>query len=256
MDQGYTHQVTAFFDDRARAQAAVERVTAHGIAASRITMVEGDAGTAERTEEKGFFDRLGDFFMPEEDRHAYAEGLRRGGLPGVGRRERAGIRRRRAGCSTRTAPSTSTSAAPPGAARAGPAARTGHDERAGTIELAEEKLKVGKRVVDKGRVRLRSYVVSEDVEADVDLRDEHVEVERRAVDRPAGAGEDVFRERSIEMEEHDEEAVVSKEARVTEEIDLKKTADVETRTVRDTVRHTEVEVDDERKGAGTPRKGR
>ena len=40
--------------------------------------------------------------------------------------------------------------------------------------------------------------------------------------------------------------MVSKEARVTEEISLEKAVDTRTETVRDTVRHTEVEVEDER----------
>ena len=48
--------------------------------------------------------------------------------------------------------------------------------------------------------------------------------------------------------EQAEEAVVSKEARVTEEITLRKEAEERTETVSDTVRHTEVEVEDERGG--------
>ena len=53
-------------------------------------------------------------------------------------------------------------------------------------------------------------------------------------------------DRTIEATETREQAVVSKEARVTEEISLEKAVDTRTETVRDTVRHTEVEVDDER----------
>ena len=55
-----------------------------------------------------------------------------------------------------------------------------------------------------------------------------------------------FVDRTIEATETAEEAVVSKEARVTEEISLEKAVDSRTETVRDTVRHTEVEVEDER----------
>ena len=55
-----------------------------------------------------------------------------------------------------------------------------------------------------------------------------------------------FVDRTIEATETSEQAVVSKEARVTEEISLEKAVDTRTETVRDTVRHTEVEVEDER----------
>src|SRR3954464_4236211 len=49
------------------------------------------------------------------------------------------------------------------------------------------------------------------------LLEEHVNVERRPVDRATTGTEDAFRERTIEAEEKREVPVVSKEARVTEE---------------------------------------
>jgi stress response protein YsnF len=61
-----------------------------------------------------------------------------------------------------------------------------------------------------------------------------------------GNNNDLFRERTIEMEERGEEAVVSKEARVVEEVVVRKDANQRTETVSDTVRKTEVEVDDDR----------
>ena len=53
-----------------------------------------------------------------------------------------------------------------------------------------------------------------------------------------------FQERTIEARATSEEAVVSKEARVVEEIALHKQASDRTETVRDTVRETKVDVDD------------
>lgn len=66
------------------------------------------------------------------------------------------------------------------------------------------------------------------------------------MDRPVDRDTDPFAERSVEATEVREEAVVSKEARVTEEISLDRESDDRTETVRDTVRHTQVEVDDDR----------
>ena len=124
----------------------------------------------------------------------------------------------------------------------------------GTIQLAEETLRVGKRDVNHGRVRLRSYVVEKPVNESINLHSERVDVARHAVDRPLAAGENLFTDRTLTAEEHDEEAVVSKEARVYEEVSLGKTAQDRTQEIHDTVRRTEVEVDDGRT-TGTTRTG-
>jgi uncharacterized protein (TIGR02271 family) len=120
------------------------------------------------------------------------------------------------------------------------------------IPIVEERLRVGKREVGHGRVRIRSYVVETPVQEQVTLHEERVNVERRTVDRPlTGADEALFQERVIEATETAEEAVVAKEARVVEEVALRKTAEERTETVRDTVRRTEVEVEDDRTAAKT-----
>jgi len=111
------------------------------------------------------------------------------------------------------------------------------------IELAEESLAVGKRAVRGGTTRVRRYVVETPVEEQVSLRDEKVTLERRPVSdgRPATTAD--FTDKTIEMEETREEAVVSKTARVTEEVALRKEATERTETVRDTVRREEVKVE-------------
>ncbi len=114
-----------------------------------------------------------------------------------------------------------------------------------TIEVAEERLRVGKRRVERGGVRVRSRVVEEEVSEDVTLRDEEVNVERERVDRKVSSADgDLFQERTIEVTETDEEAVVDKETRVTEEIRVGKEVTEHTETIRDTVRRTEVDVEE------------
>lgn len=115
------------------------------------------------------------------------------------------------------------------------------------IPVGEEQLRVGKRDVSHGRVRVRSYVVETPVTESVNLREENVHVERRPVDRTATPGDEVlFKDRTIEMEERAEEAVVAKEARVREELVINKQVGERTETVSDTVRHTEVDIEDDR----------
>ncbi len=121
------------------------------------------------------------------------------------------------------------------------------------IPVVEEQLNVGKREVDRGSVRVRSYVIETPVEEQVRLRDETVTVERRPVDRPAGdLPPEAFQERTIEVSETDEEAVVQKTARIREEVVIRKEAEEHAQTVSDTVRRTEVEIEDTRTGAGRP----
>jgi len=119
------------------------------------------------------------------------------------------------------------------------------------IPVVEERLQVGKRETTHGRVRIRSYVVETPVQEQVTLHEERVQIDRHPVDRPVGAADEVFRERTIEATETSEEAVVSKEARVKEVVVVRKQVEERTETVRDTVRQTKVEVEDER-GRGSP----
>ena len=101
---------------------------------------------------------------------------------------------------------------------------------------------VGKTAVESGRVRVYGRVSEKPVEQSVRLRDERINVERRAVDRPvtdADRKDDVM----IEVTEVREEPVVGKQERVVEEIVVGKTAEERTETVRDKVRRKDVEVE-------------
>lgn len=134
-----------------------------------------------------------------------------------------------------------------GAAAAGGMARDGRRDTAQEhIPIVEEQLKAGKREVSRGGVRVRSYVEETPVHEQVRLREEHVEVERRPVDRPLGAanlGGDPFQEREVELTQTAEEAVVGKEARVVEEVVVSKDVEQREETISDTVRRTHVDVD-------------
>ena len=307
-DANYQHDrtVTAFFDTRAAADKAMADVIAAGVPSSLVSIAEGQGGTTAgtTTHEEGFWGSVKNLFAPEEDKHAYAEGLSRGGYlltahvteahyervldildhegavdmneretqwrsegwtgthgaaPALGTSTAAGYGTAEATTGMKSTGMestgmTSTAAAAPVGAMGTSTARTGIGAAAlgaeeGTIQLAEETLRVGKRDVNHGRVRLRSYVVEKPVNESVSLHSERVDIARRPVDRALNAGDNLFAERTLTAEEHEEEAVVSKEARVYEEVSLGKVAQDRTQEIKDTVRKTEVEVVDERTGA-------
>jgi uncharacterized protein (TIGR02271 family) len=121
-----------------------------------------------------------------------------------------------------------------------------------TIPVVQEEMMVGKRQVQRGGIRVYSHLVETPVEENIQLREEHVYVDRQSVNRPAGEADfAAFQEGTIELNETAEEAVVSKKARVVEEIVIGKESSETTQTVRDTVRHTVVET--EELGTNQPR---
>ncbi len=114
-----------------------------------------------------------------------------------------------------------------------------------SIPIIEERLEVGKREVETGKVRIRTRVVEQPVSKTVEVRDEHIEINRRPVnerdgDKDASA---MFKDQDIEMTERSEKVVAGKEARVKEELVVSKETGSHKETVKDTVRHTEVDVD-------------
>lgn len=112
------------------------------------------------------------------------------------------------------------------------------------IKIIEENLRVGKETVDTGGVRLRSRIVSTPVEETVRLREERVYVNRNPVNRPATADElDNFKEGEVVLTEQAERAVVAKEANVVEEVSVGKEVTDRDETIRETVRKTEVDVE-------------
>ncbi len=114
-----------------------------------------------------------------------------------------------------------------------------------SIPIIEESFEVGKKKVQTGGVRLKSRIVERPVEEELRLRQEWVNIERNAVDRPATEAElAAFTDGEVEMIESAEVPVVTKQARVVEEIRLSKEVEEHSETVRDTVRKTEVNVEE------------
>lgn len=111
------------------------------------------------------------------------------------------------------------------------------------IPVMEERLQVGKREVQRGGARVYQRVVDQPVHETVQLREEHVNIERRPVDQPATAADlAAMKEGSFEIRENAEEAVVQKNARVVEEVVVGKETTQRTQHIDDTLRKTQVDV--------------
>ena len=254
-------KIVAIFDTRDAAQNARDQLTELGLNREDISIV--DQSTSEHSarsqgQQGSFWAHVKQMFMPQGDRATYEESLRRGGYlltanvdderadEAIAQLESAGAvdleqretQWRAAGWNGPSVESTT-------------GAETAREEADETIPVVEERLLVGKREVNRGGVRVRSYLVEEPVQEQVRLREERVEIERRPVDEPLervarGSPEDLMQERTVEVTETAEEPVVRKDARIKEEVRIRKSANERVETVDDTVRRTEVEVDDER----------
>ena len=111
------------------------------------------------------------------------------------------------------------------------------------VPVVEEELQIGKRAVERGGVRVYQRVIETPVNEQVTLRDETVRVERRPVDRlVSDADFSQIPQGTVEIREHHEEAVVSKQARIVEEVVVNKDVEQRVETVQDTVRRTDVDV--------------
>ncbi len=112
------------------------------------------------------------------------------------------------------------------------------------IPIIQEELIVGKQEVERGGVRVNVGVEEVPVQEQVTLREENVQVQRRPVNRPVSdADMAALQSGPIEVRETAEQAVVSKEARVVEEVTVAKDVEEHTETIRDTVRRVEVDVE-------------
>ena len=112
-----------------------------------------------------------------------------------------------------------------------------------TLRLAEEQLQVGKKLLETGRTRVRRFTTERDVAQDVTLHEEHAEVLRKALTQPAELTDVDWADNALEVIETMEQALVSKTARVVEEVSLRKKGDDHVETIHEKLRRQQAEVE-------------
>lgn len=116
------------------------------------------------------------------------------------------------------------------------------------IPLVEEELRIGNRQVVGGGARVRSFIRETPAEEQVQLREEVIDVENRPCERHLTESDTeaggLFKERTFEIAAMREEPVVTKSAMVREEVIVSKRVKERTETIRDSVRRTEIEIED------------
>jgi uncharacterized protein (TIGR02271 family) len=255
------------YDSRSEAESARERLSSTvDVDSVRILDHESESSGSDSTSGSGG-GWLGKLFMADDDRQTYDEGMKRGSFllcaqvdsdedadriisileqtspVDVDERSQSW---RSEGWQTQDRSSSFAAGAQQNDRFAETSQHAVQEER---IPIVEEQLNIGKREVERGGARVHSHVRETPVSEQVNLREENVTIERRPVNETISQDdlnrEGLLQDRDIEMRATGEEAVVSKEAHVTEEVVVRKTETEHAENVQDTVRHTEVDVDGE-----------
>lgn len=253
--------IVAAYDTPAHAQAAVEALKAGGFHADDISVFDKDRVGLR---EPGLWERMFGGGLAKHEADVYSQSLDEGGrvvsvrVPDTEVAHATGILdlhrpidiHDRA-VTTGLAPAARVEAAATSIATAAPIVAEqkvavspklaeAHDE---VLRLAEEQLQVGKRMVETGKTRVRRFVTERDVSADVTLHEEHAEVLRRAITDPKYVGDIDWADAAFEVRETAEQALVSKTARVVEEVGLRKIGSDHVETIRDKIRRQQVEIE-------------
>ncbi len=268
--------IIAVFDSVADAERARSEIVADGIPADAVriqsdqgtTSARSSATTARSSNDDeggitGFFRRLFGFDDDDADVSMYSEAVRRGNcilsVDCGDERQQQRIEAILQRCGAIDIDERAQSWRDEGwSGTAGTASiASGEDIEGGTLQdrqsipVVQEEMQVGKRVVQRGGLRIYSRIIEQPIEESVNLREEHASVQRHAVDPPATDADLAnMRETSVEIRESVEEPVVSTQARVVEEVEVGKQVSDRTETVRGTVRKTDVDV--ERVGQQSP----
>ncbi len=254
--------VVGLFETRAEAEAAMNDLVSSGFNRGDIDLKAAGA------DHSGLMRELEGEGVPSDDARLYAEGVRAGDALEIAHTSDSqatlaqDIMNRHGALDIHDAFTQRGGTLAAGAAGVGAAGLAGAGMAAATttattgttgtvkagdeavIPVIEEELAVGKRQIQRGGVRVFQRIEERPVSEQVTLHEEHVTIQRQAVDRPVTSADAAFREGTIEVTETAEVPVVAKEARVVEEVVVGKTATDRTETITDTVRRTDVEVEE------------
>ena len=259
--------VVGLFETLAEAQASRQELKQNGFAAHEIDLREPYSAEQRSGNMSDLLAELRDDGVPAEDAQLYVAGVQQGdaleflrttddraqlALDIMNRHGALDIHHAHE-VRTRTIDTTTIAGAGLGVAAAtinaapvstAPVTQTINAEGETVLPVVEEEIALGKREINRGGVRVYTRVTERPVEESISLREEHVTIERHAVNRPVDAATlNTLRDGVIEVTETAEVPVVAKEARIVEEVVVGKEATQRMETIHDTVRRTDVEVE-------------
>jgi uncharacterized protein (TIGR02271 family) len=243
-------KIVAVYDKAGKAKEAARALEASGFPAGDISVLNRDTLTDTEIHEAGLWRRLFGRNVGDHESTVYGRTIESGGAVLTLRTADTEVPRAMKILDVHNPVdvnerATSLGVAPPAprssVSQPMPGARTLAKEE--VLRLAEEQLDVGKRQVETGKARIRRFVTERPVEAHVTLHEEHAEMLRRAVTDPSLIKDVDWSDKTIEITETAEQAVVNKTAHVAEEVVIRREGSDHVETVKGTVRRQQVELE-------------
>lgn len=242
-------KIVAVYDKSGKAKEAARALEASGFPSSDISVLNRESLTDTEIRESGLWRRLFGRNVGDHESAVYGRTIESGGAVLTLRTSDAEVTRAMKILDVHNPVdvnerATSLGVMPSAAARSTAtqptAARTAREE---VMRLAEEQLDISKRQVETGKARIRRFITERPVEAQVTLHEEHADIQRRAVNDPTALREVDWADKTIEIVETAEQAVVNKTTHVAEEVVIRREGSDHVETVRGTVRRQQVELE-------------
>ena len=251
-------KIVAVYDKLGKAKDAMRALEANGFSSSDISLLHRDTLTDSDLRDVGLWRRLFGRNVADQESAVYTRSINSGGAVLTLRSPDSEVSRamkildvhhpmefnEKASSWDMTASSStpaSKAVLPPPVVPKDATASTFSKEE--VLRLAEEHLDVGKRQVETGKARIRRFVVEQPVESQVTLHEEHAAMLRRAASDPRSIKDVDWTDKTIEITETAEQAVVTKSVHVAEEVVIRKEGSDRVETVRDKVRRQQVEIE-------------
>ncbi|HEY6270753.1 MAG TPA: YsnF/AvaK domain-containing protein [Terriglobales bacterium] len=249
-------KIVAVYDKAGKAKDAVRALESSGFPSGDISVLNRDSLTDAEVHEAGLWRRLFGRNVGDHESAVYGRTIEAGGAVLTLRLQDSDVARAmkildvhnpvdisdrasNLGVATPAVPKPAT----PAPSVSVPSVTNKSVAKEEVLRLAEEQVDVGKRQVETGRARVRRFIIEKPVESQVTLHEEHAEMLRRAVSDPSLIKDIDWSEKTIEITETAEQAVVTKSAHIAEEVVIRREGSDHVETVRETIRRQQVELE-------------
>jgi uncharacterized protein (TIGR02271 family) len=248
-------KIVAVYDKSGKAKDAMRALEAAGFSSGDISLLNRDALTNTDVNDASLWHRLFGRDIGESQSSVYSRAIETGGAVLTLRLPESDVPRAMkildvhppsnlnetsGAWEAASTPSSKAVVPPPVSPRLSSTVTTGKEE---VLRLAEEHLDVGKRQVETGRARVRRFVIEEPVESQVTLHEEHAALLRRPAADTRALKDIDWTDKTIEITETAEQAVVNKTAHIAEEVVVRREGSDHVETVRDKIRRQQVEIE-------------
>jgi uncharacterized protein (TIGR02271 family) len=234
-------KIVAFYDRAEKARDAARALEGSGFSSSDMSLLNRESLTDKDARDGNMWQRLFGRNVSEEDRAIYRRAIDSGGAVLTLRAPDTEVNRAMNILNVHGPMNLNDSARTSASAPTEIGRINAPEEE--VLRLAEEQIDIGKRLVATGKSRIRRFITEKPVEQQITLHDERCEVARREVTDPKLAKDIDWKDLTIEVTETSEQPVITKTARIAEEVVIRRRRSEHVETIRDRIRRQQLEVE-------------